>query len=684
MFPLIRRFYLMLPAVFIATAAWAETGGSLMDSVVVTGTRTERKLLDVPVRTEVISKQELVKTHARDLAEALRNQPGLLLKETHGKSGSQAWLQGLDSDRVLVLVDGRPVSASTGSSVDLSQLAVGDIDRIEIVKGAVSALYGSSAMGGVVNIITSRSKAPFAYTLVGDAGSFGNKNLGDSSDLSARHASLNLTATHNKWQAHLGADFRDRDGFDLDKSSYRFEGDKGPKYNVNVALAYQLSSGGEISFNPALYREDLQRNFSSFAPGIGEIKKHKNEEVKRINGVLSFKQPLKNDARLSGFFMYEDFEDITEQDVLATVPVDQRRVANIAFNKAEIQWDKPLGDNQLLTLGLVGFQADLTQHQQRLDGAQIARIDEIAPGADRQNIEVFVQDDIFVSDRWELLPGFRYQDDSDFGDYFAPKLNVMMTPQWWPRLETRVRFGIGRGYRVPNLKERHFLFDHSALGYMVLGNPGLIPETSDSFQVGFDMTHANGFRSELSLFHNDIDDLIDTDLNPEKSAATQLNIFEYVNVAKARTRGADLVVDYRFSPRFSANLGYSYLDAIDRSTGNHLTQRPKDQVKLGLDWRLERWKSEMSLRATYQSEEFVDGNNTMVSPDWTTLDFKFNQPLREGLTFFVGIDNLTDEHRDPLDAGEDFRPKKGRFIYLGMRLEGRGPSAKTTINKRLL
>lgn len=654
-----------------------------LDNIVVTGTRTERKLLDVPVRTEVISKQELKKTHARDLAEALRYQPGLLLKETHGKSGSQVWLQGLDSDRVLVLVNGRPVSASTGSTVDLSQLAVGDIDHIEIVKGAVSALYGSSAMGGVVNIITRHSKAPLAYTLVADAGSFGDKNLGDDTDLGIKHVSLNATANRDRWRTHVAADYRDSNGFDLDKSTYRFEGDKGSKYNLNAALVYQSESGGEISFMPALYGEDLRRNFSSFAPGVGEIKKYKNEEVERLTSTLAFKQPLKNDAQLSGFFIHEDFKDITEQDVLATVPVDQRREANIAFDKIELQWDRALGKKQLWTMGLVGFSADLKQHQDRLDGAQLITIDEISPGAGRQNIEFFAQDDIFLNEYWELLPGFRYQDDSDFGDYLAPRLNLMMTPEWWPKLETRLRLGIGRGYRVPNLKERYFLFDHSALGYMVLGNPALIPETSDSLQAGIDLTHQNGFRAELSLFQNTIEDLIDTHRNAEKSATAGLSIFEYVNVAKARTRGADLILDYRFNDIFSANIGYSYLDAIDRSTGKQLTRRPKNQIKLGLDWQLTRWNSEISLRGRYQSEEFIDGDNAIVSPEWVSLDLKFNQPLRDGLTCFVGLDNLTDEHRDPARAGEDFRPEKGRFLYFGLRLEATKPPKTKILGKKL-
>ena len=153
--------YLAVASLSLSNAFAAEnTTDAAEDAVrsnetwVVTGTRTERLLDDTPVRTEVVSREQLDTLHARNVAEALKTVPGLMLKDIHGKGGQEVWLQGLDADRVLILVNGRPVTASTGSSVDVSQLATADIERIEVVKGATSALYGSSAMGGVVNIIT--------------------------------------------------------------------------------------------------------------------------------------------------------------------------------------------------------------------------------------------------------------------------------------------------------------------------------------------------------------------------------------------------------------------------------------------------------------------------------------------------------------------------------------------------
>ncbi|MGF1547814.1 MAG: TonB-dependent receptor plug domain-containing protein [Thiotrichales bacterium] len=664
----LRRY--ALTAALAASSAAADEANRWLDTVVVTGTRTERALLEVPVRTEVITRQALETTHARDLAEALRHQPGVLLQEIHGKSGEEAWLQGLNADRVLVLVNGRPVSASTGSSVDLSQLSVGEVDRVEIVKGAVSALYGSSAMGGVINIITRRPSAPFSYALAADAGSYGEKNRGSAARLATRHASIDLTGNTPKLGARLSADLRDSDGFDLDPKTYRYEGDAGPKFNLNGELAWRYGKTNEISLTPAFYREDLVNGFSDTAPGIGEIRKEKREVAERTTTTAGLRHEFDNGSKLSGFLMRESFDDQTEQDVLITAAVDQARHARLDFKKAEIQWDRPVGEHQLWTVGMVGFRSDLAQSTTRRDNGQIRKIAEIQPDAEQRNVELFLQNDIFLGERWELLPGVRYQDDRDFGAYTAPKLNVMYRAGWWPALDTRLRAGIGRGYRVPNLKERFYVFDHSQLGYMVLGEPDLSPEYSNSYQLGIEINNEQGLRAEISVYHNSISDLIDTGLDSAASAARGLQIFKYLNIARARTRGGEIGLGYRFSPTLTADLGYSHLDTLDRATGHTLTRRPEHQFTAGIDWRVPTTQSLLSLRATYQSDEFIDAANTLSSPGWSRFDLKLNQPLGNGLKFYAGIDNLGDEHRDPARAGFDFRPKQGRFIYAGLRFEG--------------
>lgn len=645
-----------------AGEAAADTIGS--NPVVVTGTRTEKPLLESPVRTEVVDRKEMERTHARDLTQALRDVPGLLLKPIHGKSGTEAWLQGLDSDRVLVVIDGEPVTPSTGSTVDLSQIAVMDVERIEIVKGATSALYGSSAMGGVINVITRRPAAPLAYGLRLDGGSYGDKNLrGKQTDIAARHLAGKLALDRPYGYLQLHGSLRGSDGYDLDRSTWRTEGDAGHKANLDTRLAWTPDARTEVYLAPRYYSEEVSNNFSTFAPGVGEVKKIKREDARRLHTTLGAARKFADGGRLRGWLVHDNWRDITQQDAIATPRIEQQRDAEIDLYRAELQWDKPWGARHLFTSGLLAGGERLSQDKTE-NGVRAVEVD----GKAKRNLEAYLQDDIFIGERWELVPGFRVQDDSDFGFYAAPKLNAMYTPEWFAGVTTNLRLGYGQGYRAPNLKERFYVFDHSGLGYMVLGNPGLVPESSDSYQAGIEFARSGVFHADINLFHNRIEDLIATGLSPAKTAAQGLQIFEYQNIARALTQGVETSVRLSLG-RIELKGAYTFLDSEDRDTGKRLPQRPEHQIKAGVDYAREDWGSVFTLRAVYQSAEFIDSRNSIESPAWTTWDMKFTQDLGKTLKAYAGIDNVTDTHRDPGDSG-DFRPPRGRFVYLGVRVDG--------------
>ena len=656
-----------IPALLLTIPSGAVLADDVLElsEIVVTGTRTEKPVLYAPVRTEVVTRKEIERTHARDLKESLEHAPGVLLKNVHGKSGYEVWLQGLDSDRVLVVINGEPITPSTGSTVDLSQIGVADIERIEIVKGATSALYGSSAMGGVINVITRKPQAPLSYQMSLDGGSWDDKNLsGNTTDIARRHLSGKFAVKRPQWHADLSGSLRDSDGFDLDPGTYANEGESGYKANLDTRLAWTPDENTEIYLAPRYYREDIDSRFTTFAPGVGEIKKIKYEEGERSHTTLGAERRREDGSRWRGWLVYDNWTNVTQQDAIATPQVEQQRNAEIDLYRAELQWDRPWGDNHLFTSGLVLGQAELTQS--KTENGQ--RVDEVADESNR-NIEAYIQDDIFLGDHWELVPGVRIQDDSDFGFYAAPKLNAMYSPDWFDGVTTNLRLGYGRGYRVPNLKERFFVFDHSNLGYLLLGNTDLEPESSDSFQAGIEFARPGRFHADISLFHNRIKNLIDTDINPAASAAQGLQIFQYQNIARALTQGVELSGRYRLSDALELKAGYTWLKSEDRDSGKTLTQRPEHQIKWGLDYQQREWGSLISLRGVHQSKEYVDAQNQIVSPAWTSWDIKLTQTLGKGLKFFAGIDNLTNEHRDPGEAGRDFRPLEPRFVYLGLRYQ---------------
>ncbi len=656
-------------AMFVCTSASAQNergtpGTDQLDQIVITGTRNERALADVPVRTEVVTRKQLEQTHARDVAQALRHRPGLLLRDIHGKGGTEVWMQGLDSDRVLVLVDGRPVSASTGSTIDLTQITTNNVERIEIVKGAVSALYGSAAMGGVINVITRQPDAPLSAELSFDSGTYGSQGISDSR-FGEQNLSANGQVRNGPVTMGLDVSVQSSDGFDLDDSTFDFEGDRGTTTNLAGNVRLDIGSSDTLKFTSAWFDEDVDRDFSTFAPGVGEIEKLDAEHATRYTQTLDWTRKLADGAAFSAWALLETFDDQTIQDTIATGVVDQQRQAEIATRRIDLQYDRPLNDSHTMTFGATLGNTSLDQTVQRVDDGTVSVLDELTPDSNTSNVDAFVQSDIFVGERWELLPGIRVQNDSGFGTHVAPKINALYQPDMLPTWNPRVRAGIGSGYRVPNLKERHFLFDHTANGYIVLGNPELQPEQSLSLQLGVELSNIVGTRLEASLFQNRFTDLIATSLDTESSGAGNLQVFRYSNVDDARTRGVELNLSHPLRTNLTIHGAVTLLDATDLSTGNDLTRRPEQQVQLGAQLDLRR--TSLTLQTTWQSSEYVDIDNEIESPSFASVALKVNRTINPHLRLFAGVDNLTDEHRNPARPGIDVRPTEGRFAYLGVR-----------------
>lgn len=639
--------------------AAAETVDSQFDTLVVTGTRTEKTLLSTPVKTEVVSREDIETYHVRDAAEALALIPGVVLKPIHGKSGYEAWMQGFDSDRVKVLVDGQPVATSTGSTIDLTQISAADIERIEVVKGATSALYGSSAMGGVIQIFTRQPEEGWQAAGKLEGGSFGEDNLsGRTEDLAQRFYTLRLDGREERFSIKLHGDRRDNDGFDATPGSWSSQGPEGFRQNLGAALTWDAGPLGEYLIDVDRYDEDLQTRIQENAGGR-LILKHKDEESERLRVTLGGDWSGESgEWQLRAFS--ERFENLTYQDVIVTPEKENRREAELGTDKANLDWSRWIGTTHQLSAGLEFTEETLSQ--------SLNYVDEVPDGTDRQAIEGYLQDDIFLGSGWELVPGLRVQNDSDFGSHAAPKINARYD---WQELgdtwQAYWRGGVGAGYRVPNLKERYYVFDHSHLGYMVIGSPDLEPESSISYQSGWGIHDAHGTHLELNLFWNEIDQLIETAFDEEATASRTdgVAIYSYVNVDRARTRGVELTGAWRFADGFFLQSGYTYTDSENKATGLALPDRPEHQLKTSLSWNSAHG-TRVRLLHILQSHEYTDLENRRRSPSWQTFDLKVSQSLVEALTVYGGVQNLGDEQRNFEDP-DDRRPVEGRFVYVGLQ-----------------
>lgn len=635
----------------------AQPVAAAVDTVVVTGTRTERSADDAPVRTEVVGPEELRRTHARTLKEALENLPGLQLREIHGKSGYELSMQGLGSDQVLVLVDGLPLTASTGSTVDLSQYLLTDVERIEVVKGAASAQYGSSAMGGVVNVITRRIEPGRAGHVVVDAGSRGRQNLsGRRLDLGRGHAQVGVQGGSEQWRLRVVGDVSDDQGFAVDPAAWARQGDAVRRGQAGVRLAWHPMPEGQAWIDANHYREDAEKRYDlPVPPRI--VPQRKSEEARR--------------DRLSGGMRWRpgggaaiDLRAVHERYRAHTLSFSD--AALIGRREAELDLSHLGGQLDLPAFGRQWWQLGFDLHREGLSQTNNGQSEVVLDGrVARHSHEVFVQNDIVLDERWELLLGLRWQEDSDFGGHAAPKFSLRRRLGGQADWRGSLRASLGQGYRVPNLKERHYLFDHSALGYRVIGNPDLQPESSTSVQLGASLQVGAGLSLEANLFHNRVRDLIQTDL-ARPIVIGGVAHYTYRNVARARTQGLETGVQWRALPALRLQAAYTYTHTRDLGTGRELTRRPRHIARLGADWA---WsdRHEWSLRARHQSDELADTASGARSPAWTTVDLRLNHTLRPGLTLFAGVDNVFDTQRDFAQA-HDFSPASGRFVYLGARL----------------
>ncbi|MEC5398545.1 TonB-dependent receptor plug domain-containing protein [Uliginosibacterium sp. H1] len=623
--------------------------------VVVTATRSEKTVEDTPIRTEVVSREEIERTNARTLRDALENVPGLQLREVHGKSGYEISLQGLTSDQVLVLIDGLPVAASTGSTVDVGQYLLSEVERVEVVKGASSAQYGSAAMGGVVNIITRRIRPGLAAAATVDIGSYGDQNVsGRAFDIGSKHAQASVEGGNEQLRARLSADALQSDGFSTDPDSWPRQGDAVERQQYGGRLTWLPRRGSEFWIDASAYREDDEQRYLYFAPP-NYIPQRKTESIERNRyaggGQWRFDNGLRTEVKL-----LDERYDSNSQEFSNSFRTASR-LSGQHINHAGLQVDLPAWYGQLWQFGADYHRETLTQ---TINGR--SELDDT--DAVRSSRELFAQNDYIINDTWELLLGLRWQDDSDFGTHLAPKLGLSMNLPAMGGWQGKLRASAGEGYRVPNLKERHYVFDHSSLGYMVMGNPELKPESSTSLQFGGSFRFRERLTVDLNLFQNRLKDLIQTDLD-NYTVVNGIAVYSYRNVARARTRGVEAGARWQALDSLALNAAYTWTQAQDLDNGQDLTRRPRNMARLGLDWEATA-STALTVRARYQSDELVSTATGARSPAWTTMDLALSHALGQGLSIFGGVNNLFDRQRDFTD-GNDFSPLVGRYVYIGAR-----------------
>lgn len=665
-----RALAILVPALLsAATDAKAEDGvaagsgstqsrGGEADTVVVTGTRTPERVQRATVKTDVITREEADRRGATTVADALASQPGLVVNPgSYGFLGGVAALQiqGFDRDRVLILEDGERVVGDVGGAIDLAAIPTADLDRIEVVAGPSSALYGSAALGGVVNILTAPPRLE------------GLRSRARLEGRSYRGLVVQANGAYRRGDPWVGLDFNytRQDGlerFDDGRPDLRLPTTS--RRMIGLRAGTRLSPEMDVRIRARAFRDRLDGLESQTAPGLGRFLVDLPEQTDRYTlHVIHVTRFGTKGGNLRLTMGRQQFENFTMKDRRDS-PIDERRDRTQRMQSFEAILTLPDGPRTWVAgtrFEAEHFEQELTKTESSSRGPVTTSGPEVLPLA--YGIGAGYAQLSWKLGAFTVMPGVRVEGHTRYGESVAPRL----AGAWSPSPALTFRASAGRGFRAPSAKELGFVFDHSFYGYRITGNGALLPEKSwgVNADVAWAPTKQLAFRG--SVYGNWVDDLIDLDL-ANGTVTNGVASYTYTNFGRARTAGGQVDARFKPAPWITAETSYAYTWTRDDVNEQPLQGRPPHSVtsslKVDAPWGLELYGRARVVTSAFLSEE-------LRAPGYQTIDVRVARsltPLARSAQVYVGALNLLDVTQEPGRIG-DTRSPLGRVLYVGIRGE---------------
>lgn len=614
---------------------------------VVTGSRTERRLEDAVVATEVINRQQIESIGATTLQQLLLQQPGVEIEYSFRGAGIS--LQGLGPEYVLVLIDGERQTGRVGNVLDLYRYSLRDVERIEIIKGPAAALYGSDAIGGVINLITRRPQRPLELQGRVQGGLTNAPQTGIKADMvdARAHAGSKL-----RWfEARGGVGYQSQGPYDWNTTDAATSGAGFWRWDVDGMVAADIAGKARVSLRGDYMRRDL--NAVDTIPGGANFDRRQRSEQFGLTLRLDAKPAERTKVALWGRTAL--YRDQLQQDQRGSAAMDAYTASLDRIYSVDAQLDHQI-DNNTVTVGA----QFLTES---LFSSRLSKL------GDRYRVGIFAQDEYdvpYLGDvKLKLLPGLRVDIDSQFGSAPTPRLAMKLDPH--PRVTLRASYGWG--FRAPSFQELYLLFENTGVGYVVEGNPNLRAEISQAVNVAADVRlPLEGWVASASFFHTALQDLIniDTSMPIDPRNATR---FRYENVASAYAQGLEAALRMRLSKGAYFDLTYVLTDARDNVRNGPLAGRAVHKVSAQLMAKYRPTGLEAVVRATYLGPRPFYIGDGMGNEElaWTrgmvNLDIQVTwRPFTWG-SIFAGVTNL-------LNAGDAvYVPQPPRRFLAGIQLE---------------
>lgn len=614
--------------------------------VVVTATRTQEEVKAVPQTVEVITKEDIEQLGATDVYSALRLAANVDVTSA-GMAGHNVMIRGMSTNHTLILIDGKRFAGEDTSATQnvyaLGRLSLSNIERIEIVRGSASAQYGSDALGGVINIITKKSKEP--SVMVG--------------------LSTGSEAINNYYHIDFGKQGNFSSTFDMRFSDIRKNmqaGDEGSNYygpiqDFNFAGTWDLGNDKEIDLTLGYYNEHTKADYADkyTSTGVFQTSKDKKEwyDYRRYDYSLGYSGKTDNsDYMIRTFYSRLDKEN-NLYNYRSNFPGSMENILGSMYPKYD--WDKStytlwgiegkntiqLNDNHLLTFGGEYRQNKVEGTRLGDGGDNVHQVSQSGNGynspksysdKDITNYAGYIQDEWQVNDKLLVIPSIRYDHDSSFGGEVTPKIGAT----YFISDNSRIKANWGKGFKAPTISELYMAM-HRAMGGQtvnVYGNPDLKPEKSTSWDISFEAEKDNNF-GKLTYFNNDVKNLITT-------KQTGNSYFEqgYVNVDEAEIDGVEMEIGRNLDDKWTIKVTSNWLDATDKVSGDRLDNRSKNMTTLQLLYDdHDDWGYSAILWQQWANKYHYDDNDY----NFTTTNFVLNKKFGEGNRVYAGIDNIFDK-----------------------------------------
>ena len=654
-----------------------------LEEVVVTATKTLRQLSTLPMPAKLITKDEIAKSSSTKLSDILDDQPGIFIVPDFG-GGNGIQIQGLDSQYTLLLIDGSPIIGRQSGTLDLDRISIGNIEQIEIIKGSSSSLYGTDALGGVVNLITSKAK----------------------DSISAEASYKISTFNTNDISVNLGKISQNGDNLNFYFNSFNSNGyDLNDDPILNTVEPYKSYTG--------FLRHNFKKNKWSYFSSVRiynenqDFRLDENSYGKNIINELGINSSINYIKNKNYKLIFENYYTNYKND--EEFRLNQNSIEESFFNqslfKSELRSIYTINKKNTLTFGL-GFYSELLKRN-NFNREEVSQ----------NSFNYFVQYEGFIFENTNYVFGARYDQYDEYESEFSPRFAIRT--QINDNVSSKI--SIGKGFKTPDYRQLYFNFSNSISGYSVIGfnaakeiisnlqslgqisnliisqdefEGKLKPETSISFNLGFNIKTNKSTVFDINFFRNQISNLIDY-----KIIASKVNgqsIFSYYNLNKVYTQGIEFNSTSTVFNDIEISIGYQFLEAKDNDSKNQIKNgevfarrtpssptfqiKPKDYFGL-----YNRSKHNFNLKISYAFEDYFDiyfkskyrskyglsdsnGNNLLDDFD----DFVESNLISDisisknykNYILTVGVDNLFD-YTDP----ENIPNYPGRIIYSKLNIK---------------